>query len=57
MGLLKAIIYFTISYFLANLIIANIETFQRNPYIGPYIRYLNIERLILLILFLLLVVF
>ena len=57
MGLFKAIIYFTISYFLANLIIANIETLQRNQYIGPYLRYLNIERLILLILFLLLVVF
>jgi hypothetical protein len=57
MGLLKAIIYFTISYFLANLIIANIETLQRNQYIGPYLRYLNIERLILLILFFILVVF
>jgi hypothetical protein len=57
MGLLKAIIYFTISYFLANLIIANIETLQRNQYIGPYLRYLNIERLILIILFLLLMVF
>jgi hypothetical protein len=57
MGLLKAIIYFTISYFLANLIIANIEILQRNPYIGPYLRYLNIERLILIVLFLLLVVF
>jgi hypothetical protein len=57
MGLLKALIYFSISYFLANLIMVNVETLQRNQYIGPYIRYLNMERLILIILFLLLVIF
>jgi hypothetical protein len=57
MGLLKALIYFSISYFLANLIMVNVEILQRNQYIGPYIRYLNMERLILIILFLLLVIF
>lgn len=57
MGLFKAIIYYAISIFLANLTLSNVKMLQTNQLIGPYLRYLNIERLTLIILFILLVLF
>lgn len=60
MGLLKAILFFGLSYFLANFITLNVNNLEKMDYIGPYVKYFSnvpIERLMLIILFVLLVMF